>query len=130
MKTNCRSFRFSDEVDAILAQQPGKSQNDKFEQLVLRCFYMLPNLEKREAELQQSIMDKLDKVRQLQRIYESLRSLETKASNCVMEVDRLYNEFNRVNKVVTQNFAPADPAAEGSPREMCDNRILKKGVAK
>lgn len=106
-KNNCRSFRFSDEVAAIIAQQSGKSDNDKFEQLVLRCFYMLPKLEKREAELQQSIMDKLDKVRQLQGIYESLRSLETKASNCVMEVDRLYHEFDRVNKVVTQSFEPA-----------------------
>ena len=110
-KNNCRSFRFSDEVAAIISQQPGKSDNDKFEQLVLRCFYMLPNLEMREAELQQSIMEKLDKVRQLQGVYERLRSAETKASNCIMELDRLYHELGEVNQIVTQKILPARAAA-------------------
>lgn len=112
MKTNCRSFRFSDEVAAVLAQQPGKSENDKFEQLVLRCFYELPRLEKREAELQQSIMDKLDKLRELTRLYEEVRSAGSKASNCVMQLDRLYMQLAEVNNNVTQIFAPAIDQAD------------------
>lgn len=97
MKTNCRSFRYSDEVAAVLENQPGKSENDKFEQLVLRCFYKLPDLEKREAELQQSIMKKLEQMRQLQDLYDNLRSAESKASNCVMQLDRLYAELGEIN---------------------------------
>lgn len=108
-KTNCRSFRFSDEVAAVIAQQPGKSDNDKFEQLVLRCFYELPRLEKREAELQQSIMEKLQQLRDLGRIYEEVRSAENKASTCHMQLDRLYEQLHSINwslKDVTQNSTP------------------------
>lgn len=100
MKTNCRSFRYSDEVAAILAQQPGKSENDKFEQLVLRCFYKLPGLEKREVELQQSIMDKLSQIREITSLYEKIRSCESKASSCIMEMERLYYQMVDVNKGV------------------------------
>lgn len=108
-KTNCRSFRFSDEVAAVIAQQPGKSDNDKFEQLVLRCFYELPRLENREAELQQSIMEKLQQLRDLGRIYEEVRSAENKASTCHMQLDRLYEQLHSINwslKDVTQKSTP------------------------
>jgi hypothetical protein len=42
-KSNLRSFRYTDEVAAILEAQEGNSLNEKFESLVLFCFY---NLEK------------------------------------------------------------------------------------
>ena len=45
-KDNIRSFRYSSEVAAILEAQEGKSLNDKFENLVLTCFYKLSDVQK------------------------------------------------------------------------------------
>lgn len=87
MKTNCRSYRYSDEVAAILAQQEGKSDNDKFEQLVLTCYYKLPELQKREADLRKSIAEKLDKLRVLDTLCWSL-------SQCKANIDKLKSQVD------------------------------------
>lgn len=80
-KSNLRSFRYSDEVAAILEQQPGKSFNDKFEQLVLRCFYELPAIEHRkkelEAQIQQRREELQDVARQTERIHHMMQTLKT-----------------------------------------------------
>jgi hypothetical protein len=48
-KSNLRSFRYTDEVAVILEAQEGSSLNEKFESLVLFCFY---KLESRKKDLQ------------------------------------------------------------------------------
>lgn len=101
-KSVCRSFRYSEEVAAIIAEQEGKSENDKFERLVWRCSKELPQTEARLAELQQSIIEKLGKLREMNSIYEQLRGAENKASNCLMQLDRLYYELNDLNKRLSQ----------------------------
>jgi len=45
-KSNLRSFRYSDEIAAILEAQEGASLNEKFESLVLFCFYKLESRKK------------------------------------------------------------------------------------
>lgn len=80
-KSNLRSFRYSDEVAAILEKQPGKSFNDKFEQLVLRCFYELPAIERRKTELEAQIQQRRDELRkmarQTERIHQMMQTLKT-----------------------------------------------------
>lgn len=96
-KPNVRSFRFSDEVAAIIAQQQGKNDNDRFEQLVLTCFYRLPQAEQRLGDLQQQILDKLGKLRELETLYERMRKAEAMTSNCIMQLDRLSAELIEIN---------------------------------
>lgn len=61
-KCNIRSFRYSDEVAAILVKfgSPESSLNDKFEQLVLDCYWKLPELEK-QIKARQKMLDELRK---------------------------------------------------------------------
>lgn len=72
LKSNSRSFRYSDEVKNILEQQEGDSLNAKFENLILYCFWQLPkikkeikSLEKRKAELQKDISVCSEKLREI-----------------------------------------------------------------
>ena len=61
-KSNIRSFRYSDEVAAILEGFGSKDQsmNSKFEDLVLHCYYRLPDLEK-EIALKQKQLEAMQK---------------------------------------------------------------------
>ncbi len=61
-KNNLRSFCYSDEVAAILEAQEGKNLNDKFENLVLTCFYRLPEIRAEIKRLQQQQLAELDKL--------------------------------------------------------------------
>lgn len=83
-KNNIRSFRYSDEVAAILEKQQGASLNDKFEQLVLDCNYKLPAFEKRLHETQDQIISNLQKVRELNSISSELVHVQANISslNC------------------------------------------------
>lgn len=82
-KTNLRSFRYSDEVAAILEQQEGKSLNDKFENLVLTCYYKLPEIQKsidcltdqRRAEYFK-LWDSRNKLEEFKRLFSSLETAQ------------------------------------------------------
>lgn len=59
-KNNMRSFRYSDEVAAILQQH-----NNDFDALVLECFYELPAVKQEVSRLKQQKAQLLDDVREL-----------------------------------------------------------------
>lgn len=59
LKTNIRSFRFSDFVNDVLQKQTGKNLNDKFENLVLYCFYKLPKINE-EIKIKHEELNKLN----------------------------------------------------------------------
>lgn len=66
-KNNARTFRYSDEVAAILQQH-----NNDFDALVLECFYKLPEVRK-EVELTEQRIEGLKN--QWYEIYNSIREL-------------------------------------------------------
>lgn len=61
-KKNIRSFRYSDEVAAILMNygSPDSSINDKFEQLILDCNMRLPEIQKQVKEQQERLHELRD----------------------------------------------------------------------
>lgn len=61
-KTNLRSFRYSDEVAAVLEQQEGKSLNDKFENLILKCYYEAPKWDKYVADMREQYQEERRKL--------------------------------------------------------------------
>lgn len=55
MKTNIRSFRYSDEVAGKLQGFSGNSLNEKFENLVNFCFLELPKIHKQKSDYEKDI---------------------------------------------------------------------------
>lgn len=54
-KGNIRSMRFSDEILEMIESQAGDTFTAKFEALVTRCMWELPNKQKQLAEIQKQI---------------------------------------------------------------------------
>ena len=75
-KSNLRSFRYSDEVAAILEAQEGNSLNEKFESLVLFCFYKLESRKKDLQRVEADIKRERERLWNLQKATEELRQLE------------------------------------------------------
>lgn len=75
-KNNLRSFRYSDEIAAILEAQEGNSLNEKFESLVLFCFYKLENRKKDLERIETDIKQKQKKLYNLQKATTELLQLE------------------------------------------------------
>lgn len=80
-KNNIRSIRFSDELAELIDRQVGRTFTEKFENLVTRCVWELPE---KEAELERLEKEISRKRKQLQemttqagRLEETLRNLET-----------------------------------------------------
>jgi len=80
-KSNLRSFRYSDEIAAILEAQEGNSLNEKFESLVLFCFYRLEQRKKDLERIEQDIKRERQRLYDLQRATEELRMLEKDIQN-------------------------------------------------
>jgi len=76
-KSNLRSFRYSDEIAAILEAQEGASLNEKFESLVLFCFYKLESRKKDLERIEADIKRERERLYNLQKATQELRQLET-----------------------------------------------------
>ena len=57
-KNNIRSMRFSDEIIEMIEAQNGDSFTKKFENLVTRCMWELPEKEKQLANIEKEIQKK------------------------------------------------------------------------
>ena len=83
-KSNIRSMRFSDDIIEMIESQQGRNFSEKFENLVTRCMWELPEKEKQIAELDKEIKKrqaKLEKlswnlVHRFDAAYQSVISLE------------------------------------------------------
>lgn len=80
-KNNIRSIRFSDELAALIDQQVGDTFTQKFENLVTRCVWELPQKEEQLARIQADIQRERDRLDNLQRATEQLRMLEKDIQN-------------------------------------------------
>jgi len=80
-KSNLRSFRYSDEVAAILEAQEGGSLNEKFENLVLYCYYKLDERKAALAAVNREIDESRERLYRLQDATKELRELEKDLQN-------------------------------------------------
>jgi len=90
-KNNIRSFRYSDEVAKILESFNGNSLNEKFENLVLYCFKVLPDCEKRKKKLDEEISERLGKISDMDRY---CRDIET----MIRDLEKLKDEIGNLSK--------------------------------
>ena len=75
-KNNIRSIRFSDELAELIDRQVGDTFTQKFENLITRCVWELPQKEKQLADIQTRIDRERQRLYDLQKATEQLRMLE------------------------------------------------------
>lgn len=102
-KGNLRSIRLSDEIVSLIESQPGDSFTAKFERLVYRCVYELPEKEKALQFTRQLIKEedeRLFRIRKkaselesaMSRLSSSLVYFSSSAKSAIDSVDALIND--------------------------------------
>lgn len=81
-KTNIRSIRFSEELAELIERQQGNTFTEKFENLITRCVWELPEKEKELKQLEERIQEKRNEIAVLSsrsaKIINTLSDLERK----------------------------------------------------
>jgi len=75
-KPNIRSIRFSDELAELIDRQAGDTFTEKFEGLITRCVWELPQKEEELKRLQEKIDLKRKRLYDLQNTVKELKQLE------------------------------------------------------
>lgn len=91
-KNNIRSIRFSDELAELINRQQGDTFTQKFENLITRCVWELPEKERELEELDRHIREKRE---QLQRMTVQARELHMTINNLVPKVRQLETCINQ-----------------------------------
>ena len=71
-KANIRSIRFSDELAELIDRQAGNTFTEKFENLVTRCVWELPQREAELEEVQKQIRHEEKRLAELRKRREKL----------------------------------------------------------
>ena len=80
-KNNIRSIRFSDEMAELIDRQIGSTFTEKFENLITRCVWELPQKEEELRRIQEQIKQERQRLYDLRRATEQLRLLEQDIKN-------------------------------------------------
>lgn len=96
-KNNIRSMRFSDKILEMIESQAGDSFTAKFEALVTRCMWELPEKEKQLAEIRERIEIEKQNLRYIrdrkQRLENHMRNLEYSAGSLTSQINRIVKEM-------------------------------------
>lgn len=97
-KNNIRSIRFSDELADLIERQVGDTFTQKFENLITRCVWELPEQEKRLEEVREDIRLERERLYRIQRATEQLRMLE----NDIQSAQRYFQIVERRAKAIAE----------------------------
>lgn len=75
-KNNIRSIRFSDEMAELIDRQVGETFTQKFENLITRCVWELPQKEKELRRIQKLIIQKRQQLAELEQTIQRLKQLK------------------------------------------------------
>ena len=98
-KNNIRSIRFSDELAELIDRQQGQTFTQKFENLITRCVWELPQREKQLQQIQERIRQEQERLFQLQKASE-LRMLERD----IQSAQHYFGIVERRAKVISEKF--------------------------
>lgn len=91
-KNNIRSIRFSDELAELIDRQVGRTFTEKFENLVTRCAWELPQKEQELERLKQEIRQKQQQLQEMKnQVYKlsgTINQLFTKAKALENAIDQ------------------------------------------
>ena len=94
-KSNIRSMRFSNEILAMIEEQPGDTFTAKFEWLVMRCIKELPAKEAELAKYTRWIQEERDKYK---RLAEKARTYEQALNNMKWDMQNLARKIEQAAK--------------------------------
>ena len=87
-KSNIRSMRFSDEIIEMIEAQTGETFTKKFENLVTRCMWELPQKERELASINEMIQTRREQLgRMTQKVTEYTQALQRMEVN-LKQLDR------------------------------------------
>ena len=96
-KNTIRSMRFSDAMIEMIESQTGDTFTAKFEALVTRCMWELPEKEKRLEEIRQQIENERQNLRYIRdrksRMENQMRNLEYAQNNLISQINRIVKEL-------------------------------------
>lgn len=91
-KNNIRSIRFSDELAELIDRQQGETFTQKFENLITRCVWELPEKERELKELDRRIEEKR----------KQLQSMTTQAGELRMTINNLVPKVRQLETCINQ----------------------------
>ncbi len=91
-KSNIRSIRFSDELAELIERQIGDTFTQKFENLITRCVYELPEKERQLERYEQAIRDKR----------QQLTDLSKKATTYAAELRALERQMLMISATIRE----------------------------
>ena len=96
-KNNIRSIRFSDELAELIDRQVGRTFTEKFENLITRCVWELPQKEKELERLNEQIQKKQQQMAEASsryaRMINQLGALEQKMYQLDFAIGRALDEW-------------------------------------
>lgn len=97
-KNNNRNIRISDQMAELIDQQVGSNFTEKWENLVTRCVWELPDAEQRLLEIQRQIQYERDRLHSLHNLYNELnlvfKGLEQDMGKLTVNVHRAINKLD------------------------------------
>lgn len=90
-KNNIRSIRFSDELAELIDRQVGNTFTEKFENLIIRCVWELPEKEKRIKELDKAIAEKRKQLQEGSQQYSLMITQLRNLENAIKMLERTIN---------------------------------------
>lgn len=97
-KPNIRSIRFSDELAELIDRQVGDTFTAKFEALVTRCVWELPQKEAELERLQKQVDKKKEELRSLESMNMEYRKLQIALHGIYPQIDKA----ERIAKEITE----------------------------
>lgn len=91
-KNNIRSIRFSDELAELIDRQQGDTFTQKFENLITKCVWELPEKERQLEELDRCIKEK----------QEQLQRMTVQAGELCMTINNLAPKVRQLETCINQ----------------------------
>ena len=92
-KANIRSIRFSDELAELIDQQVGNTFTEKFENLVTRCVWELPQREAELKEVQKQVRQEEKRLADLRKrrtvLDQTIQSIQKRLDYHLRELEKL-----------------------------------------
>lgn len=93
-KNNIRSIRFSDELAELIDRQIGNTFTEKFENLVTKCVWELPQKEERIRQLDEEIKRKAKKLQEAELQYTKMVGQTYKLERKMKDLELAVDEAN------------------------------------
>ena len=91
-KNNIRSIRFSDEMADLIERQAGNTFTEKFENLITRCVWELPQKENELKQIELQIQKKRKELKELYTTTSEWRQTMQKITPRLWTLERLLKE--------------------------------------